>query len=170
MAIEVGADSVWRGLKVPEINGLSSTYFLRLQLTDANGVVRDINWYWLSAKGDVLDWGKSKWFVTPETGYADYSGLGALGKTELKMVAGAAEKRGDSTVHEVTLTNTGHVVAFQVHLRALKGKSGDDILPVIFSDNYIELAPGESRTMRCEYADEDAGGEKAYFVVEGWNL
>jgi exo-1,4-beta-D-glucosaminidase len=55
-------------------------------------------------------------------------------------------------------------------LRALKGKTGDDILPVIFSDNYIELAPGESRTIRCEYADEDAGGEKAYFVVEGWNL
>src|SRR5580658_5858591 len=89
MAVEVGADSVWRSLKVPEINGLSSTYFLRLQLTDANGVVRDINWYWLSAKGDVLDFGKSKWYVTPEKGYADYSGLETLGKTVVKMEAGA---------------------------------------------------------------------------------
>jgi exo-1,4-beta-D-glucosaminidase len=170
MAVEAGADSVWRGLKVPEISGLSSTYFLRLQLTDANGVVRDINWYWLSAKGDVLNWSKSKWYVTPETGYADYSGLETLGKTELKMVAGAVEKRGDSTVHEVTITNTGKVVAFQVHLRALKGKGGDDILPVIFSDNYIELAPGESRSIICKYVNGDAGAEKAYFVLEGWNL
>ena len=169
MAVEVGADSVWRSLKVPEINGLSSTSFLRLQLTDANGVVRDINWYWLSAKEDVLDWRKSKWFVTPETGYADYSALETLGKTEVKMAAGAGIKSGDSTVHEVTITNTGKVVAFQVHLRALKGKAGDDILPVIFSDNYLELAPGESRVITCKYADEDAGGVRAYFLVSAWN-
>jgi exo-1,4-beta-D-glucosaminidase len=86
------------------------------------------------------------------------------------MEAGAAAKRGDSTVHELTITNTGRVVAFQVHLRALKGKSGDDILPVIFSDNYIELAPGERRVITCKYADRDAGGVGAYFVMEGWNL
>jgi len=170
MAVEAGADSVWRGLKVPEIEGLSSTYFLRLQLTDANGVVRDINWYWLPAKGDVLDFSKSKWFVTPETAYADYSGLQTLGKTVVKMETGAAEKLGDSTMHAVTITNTGKVVAFQVHLRALKGKGGDDILPVIFSDNYLELAPGESRVITCKYADQDAGGVKAYIVIEGWNL
>ncbi|HEV3412862.1 MAG TPA: glycoside hydrolase family 2 protein [Puia sp.] len=169
MKAEVEADSIWRGPVVPAIDGLSSTYFLRLQLTDGGGVVRDINWYWLSAKGDVLDWSKSKWFVTPETGYADYSALGSLGKTVLKMLAGAGVKKGDSTVHEVTITNMGKVVAFQVHLRALKGKSGDDILPVIFSDNYFELAPGESRVISCKYAHEDAGGVGAFFVVEGWN-
>jgi exo-1,4-beta-D-glucosaminidase len=169
MAVEVGADSVWRSLKVPGINGLSSTYFLRLQLTDIGGVVRDINWYWLSAKGDVLDWSKSKWYVTPETGYADYSALETLGKTVVKMEAGEGVKRGDSTVHQVTITNTGKVVAFQVHLRALKGKAGDDILPVIFSDNYIELAPGESRMITCRYADRDADGAKAFFLVSGWN-
>jgi exo-1,4-beta-D-glucosaminidase len=170
MAVEVGADSVWRSLKVPEINGLSSTYFLRLQLTDAGGIVRSINWYWLSSKGDVLDWKKSKWFVTPESSYADYSALQGLGKTTIHMVTSEGLKEGDSTVHEVTITNTGKRVAFQVHLRALKGKTGDDILPVIFSDNYLELAPGESRTIKCSYADRDADGVAAYFMVEGWNM
>lgn len=170
MAVEVGADSVWRGLAVPAIDGLSSTYFLRLQLTDAGGVVRDINWYWLSSKPDVLDWKKSKWFMTPETSYTDYSALRTLGKTEVKLAVGAAVAKGDSTMHEVTVTNTGKVVAFQVHLRALKGKTGDDILPVIFSDNYLELAPGESRTIRCIYNDRDADGAAAHFVLEGWNI
>jgi exo-1,4-beta-D-glucosaminidase len=170
MAVEVGADSVWRSLKVPEINGLSSTYFLRLQLTDAGGIVRSINWYWLSSKGDVLDWKKSKWFVTPESSYADYSALGTLGKTKLRVAVSDGLKKGDSTVHEMTITNTGRVVAFQVHLRALKGKTGDDILPVIFSDNYLELAPGEARTIMCSYADRDADGVAAYFMVEGWNV
>jgi exo-1,4-beta-D-glucosaminidase len=54
-------------------------------------------------------------------------------------------------------------------LRALKGKAGDDILPVIFSDNYIELAPGESRMITCKYADRDADGMGAFFVVSAWN-
>ena len=167
--VTVETDSVWHGPKIPAIDGLSSTYFLRLQLTDASGAVRDINWYWLSTKGDVLDWKKSQWYVTPESSYTDYSALGSMAKTEVRLAVGAAVAKGDSTAHAVTLTNTGKVVAFQVHLRALKGRDGDDILPVIFSDNYIELAPGESRVIYCKYAKEDAGDAAAHFVVEGWN-
>jgi exo-1,4-beta-D-glucosaminidase len=170
VAAEVEPDSVWRGLPLPAIDGLSSTYFLRLELVDSKGVARSINWYWLSTKGDELNWRRSKWFMTPQTGYADYSALQSLGKTALKMMASAGAAKGDSTVHEITLTNTGRVVAFQVHLRALKGRSGDDILPVIFSDNYLELAPGETRPIRCIYDNKDADGAKPYFLVSGWNV
>jgi len=67
-------------------------------------------------------------------------------------------------------TNTGKIVAFQLHLRALKGKTGDDILPVIFSDNYFELAPGETRTIHCTYADRDAEGAQPFFLVSAWNI
>ena len=168
--VAIEADSVWRGIPVPVIDGLSSTYFLKLKLVDGGGAVRDINWYWLSSKPDILDWSKSKWFITPESSYTDYSALGALSKTAVRYEVGASEFKGDSTVHEVTFTNAGKAVAFQVHLRALKGINGDDILPVIFSDNYLELAPGESRRIRCTYANRDADGAKAHFVVEGWNV
>ncbi|HEX3385083.1 MAG TPA: hypothetical protein VHS53_07850, partial [Mucilaginibacter sp.] len=58
----------------------------------------------------------------------------------------------------------------QVHIRALKGKGGDDILPVIFSDNYIELAPGEKRVIKCSYATKDANGAAPYFQTSAWNL
>ena len=57
-----------------------------------------------------------------------------------------------------------------MHLRALKGQRGDDILPVIFSDNYIELAPGESRVIRVTYANKDAEGSLPYFLTSAWNL
>ena len=70
----------------------------------------------------------------------------------------------------VTIKNTGSAVAFFVHLRALKGQGGDDILPVIFSDNYIELAPGERRVIRCSYANKDANGMIPYFLTSAWNL
>lgn len=107
--------------------------------------------------------------MTPETSYTDYTGLKDMGKTALK-VSYYTDKAADSTYHAVTIINTGKTVAFQVHLRALKGKDGDDILPVIFSDNYIELAPGESRVIRCSYANKDAGGATPYFVTSAWNL
>ncbi|HEV9037106.1 MAG TPA: hypothetical protein VGQ51_10815, partial [Puia sp.] len=68
--LSVEPDSVWLGLDVPAIAGLSPTYFLRLELKDEIGKVKDINWYWLSARGDELDWKTSKWFVTPEKAYA----------------------------------------------------------------------------------------------------
>ena len=166
----VGPDSIWLGPEVPAIAGLSSTYFLRLELTDDKGTVKDINWYWLSTKGDELNWKKSTWFMTPQAGYADYSALRTLGNTALKMSQTGVAATADSSTHEITIINTGKVVAFQVHLRALKGVGGDDILPVIFSDNYLELAPGESRTIRCSYANRDADGARPHFVVTAWNM
>lgn len=168
--VSVEADSVWLGPEVPAIAGLSSTYFLRLQLSDDRGAVKDINWYWLSTRGDELNWKKSTWFFTPQKEFADYSALQTLGKTALKMTTSPGAAKGDSTVHEISIANTGKFVAFQVHVRALKGKDGDDVLPVIFSDNYFELAPGERRTILCRYAGRDAGGAKSYFTVTGWNV
>ena len=168
-SVDVDADGTAKCFALPAAGEFSDTYFLRLQLFDNGGNVKSINWYWLSKKGDVLNWKKSKWYMTPETSYTDYTGLKDMGKTALK-VSYYTDKAADSTYHAVTIINTGKTVAFQVHLRALKGKDGDDILPVIFSDNYIELAPGESRVIRCSYANKDAGGATPYFVTSAWNL
>jgi hypothetical protein len=46
----------------------------------------------------------------------------------------------------------------------LKEKNSDDILPVIFSDNYISLAPGESRTIECSYENKDAGNGVPLYI------
>jgi exo-1,4-beta-D-glucosaminidase len=73
-------------------------------------------------------------------------------------------------VHAVTITNTGKAVAFFVHVRVLKEKNSDDILPVIFSDNYISLAPGESWTVECSYENKDAGNNTPYILTTAWNI
>jgi exo-1,4-beta-D-glucosaminidase len=157
------------------IDGLSDTWFLRLELMDvsgkedANGKVQSINWYWLSKKVDTLNWKKSNWYTTPETSYADYSALQDLPRTTVD-VHHSRLTSGDSAIHELKITNTGKAVAFFVHLRVLNGKGGDDILPVIFGDNYLLLAPGETRTVRCTYRASDAGGAAPYFLLSGWNL
>ncbi|HTI60432.1 glycoside hydrolase family 2 protein [Mucilaginibacter sp.] len=167
--VDVDADGTAKCFALPAASEFSDTYFLRLQLTDDKGTVHSVNWYWLSKKGDVLNWKKSKWYTTPETSYTDYTALQSLGKTSLK-VSYYTDKKADSTYQAVTIANTGKTVAFQVHLRALKGQRGDDILPVIFSDNYIELAPGESRVIRVSYANKDAKGTMPYLLTTAWNL
>ena len=166
----VEPDSIVQCFDLSTLNDLPGIYFLRLQLTDAQGEVKSINWYWLSKKADVLDWKKSTWYMTPETAYTDYSALQNLGKTRLKITVTGAMATRDSSAHELTITNTGNTVAFQVHLRALNGRKGDDILPLIFSDNYFELAPGETRTIRCAYANRDAASTTPFFQVTAWNL
>ena len=125
--------------------------------------------------------------MTPQTAYADYTGLEDLNKTTLEIHRSSRsikEAEGDSVRHTVKITNTGSVVAFQVRLRATvrdkEGKPGMDVLPAIYSDNYIELAPGEARILTCTYAVKDFeaseqlpainGDRKAMMEVSGWNL
>jgi len=40
----------------------------------------------------------------------------------------------------------------------LKGTDGEQILPVIYEDNYFALMPGEQRTVSISYREEDARG------------
>lgn len=152
----VEPDSIVQCFDLSTLDDLPTTYFLRLRLTNAQGATQSINWYWLSKKADVLDWKKSTWYMTPQTEYTDYSALQTLGKTRLKVTVTGGGTTRDSSARKLTITNRGGTVAFQVHLRALTGPKGDDILPLVFSDNYFELAPGETRIIRVSYANRDA--------------
>jgi len=40
-----------------------------------------------------------------------------------------------------------------VRVKAVREKTGDRILPAIYSDNYVALMPGEKRVIRTELAD-----------------
>jgi len=169
VATEVAGDGTKECFLLPKINGLSSAYFLRLELKDAAGSVKSINWYWLSNKNDELNWKKSTWYYTPESSFADYTALQTMPATTLS-VHHATSKTEGTTSHKITITNTGKSVAFFVHLRALKEKDQDDILPVIFEDNYLSLAPGETRTIECSYENRYAGNGTPYILVSGMNL
>ena len=165
LTTDVGEDSAKVCFALPDtITGLSGTYFLRLELKDARGTVHSINWYWLSTKGDTLNWRRSNWYTTPESAYADYSGLWSMPRTTIEVRSTRLESGGDSTAYAISVTNTGKAVAFFAHIRALRG--GEDILPVIFEDNYLSLAPGETRVIRCSYK----GKAQAEFLVSAWNI
>ena len=67
--LNAAADSTNKALAIPEVQGLSPTYFLRLTLADANGKVVGSNFYWLSTKPEVIDWEKSNWYTTPTASF-----------------------------------------------------------------------------------------------------
>ena len=165
----VDGDGTKECFVLPPPDAFNNVYFVRLELMDAAGNLKSINWYWLSGKKDELNWKKSKWYYTPESSFADFSALKSLPATSLS-VHHTTSKTETGTIHKITVTNTGKSVAFFVHLRALKEKDGDDVLPVIFEDNYLILAPGESRSIECSYENRYAGKDAAYILVNGWNI
>jgi exo-1,4-beta-D-glucosaminidase len=167
--VSVAEDGIKRCFALPEIKGLSDAYFLRLQLDEAGGKTASINWYWLSTQEDKLDWNKSNWYYSPQKEYADFSTLQNMPATTLK-VDQDVQSNTTGTSANITVTNTGTAVAFFVHIRVLKGKDHDDILPIFFDDNYFSLAPGESRKIDCRYNNKDAEGNAPYFLVTAWNL
>jgi len=166
---DVDEDGIKKCFVISPIENLSGVYFLRLSLKDSKQKMRSINWYWLSQKPDELTWKNSKWYYTPQFGFTDFTALKDLPATTLNVNYSTAKKE-NNTTHTITITNTGKVVAFFVHVRVLKEKKADDILPVIFSDNYISLAPGESRTIECSYENKDAGKGAPYILITAWNL
>jgi beta-mannosidase len=56
------------------------------------------------------------------------------------------------------------------HLQLRHQRSGERVLPVYYSDNYISLLPNETRTIAMEAATSDLKGEDALVVVDGWNV
>ncbi|MEU5691322.1 exo-beta-D-glucosaminidase [Actinosynnema sp. NPDC020468] len=145
--------------------GAGGTYFARLLLKDSTGRVVDRNVYWLSTRADTLDYTGSTWYHTPQSGYADLSGVRSL--PEASVAVGVASSGG---VTEVTLRNTGGGVAFFVRATVRKGVGGAEVLPTDWSDNYVTLWPGETLTLRATYRPSDLAGARPTVDVEGVNL
>ena len=168
-ALDAVADSTAKAFELPQIEGLSPAYFLDLRVTDGSGQLVGSNFYWLSTKPETLDWAKSNWYMTPTTSYADYTALAQLPKVKLK-VSSRSETRGEDAVTRVTVENPGKAVAFFVRLKLDMGKGGEEILPVVWQDNYVSLLPGEKREITATYRAGALGTAKPEIEISGWNV
>jgi len=169
VSLDALADSTAKVFEIPQIAGLSTTYFLDLRVTDGDGKLVGSNFYWLSTKAETLDWAKSNWYTTPTASYADYTGLTQLPKVKLN-VSSRSEAQGEEAVTHVTIENSSKTLAFFVRLKLEKGKGGDEILPVVWQDNYVSLLPGEKREITATYRASALGKAKPDVEVSGWNV
>jgi len=84
-------------------------------------------------------------------------------------VSDHSEKKGEDEVTHVTIENPSKNLAFFVRLKVDKGKGGDEILPVLWEDNYVSLLPGEKREITATYRASGLGAAQPSIEVKGWN-
>jgi exo-1,4-beta-D-glucosaminidase len=168
-SVDAAADSTAKIFTLPDVSGLSNTYFLVLKLTDSAGRLVGSNFYWLSTKPETLDWAKSTWWMTPTASYADFTAISQLPKVKLK-ITDRTERKGEDAVTRVMIENPSKSFAFFVRLKVDKGAKGEEILPVVWEDNYISLLPGERREITASYRASELGTAKASVEVSGWNV
>ena len=167
--VDAAADSTAKIFTLPDVSGLSNTYFLVLRLEDSTGKQVGSNFYWLSTKPEVIDWAKSTWWMTPTASYADFTAISQLPKVKLKMTD-RTERKGEESITHVTIENPSKSLAFFVRLKVDKGAKGEEILPVVWEDNYISLLPGEKREITASYRASELGASKPMVEVSGWNV
>jgi exo-1,4-beta-D-glucosaminidase len=85
-------------------------------------------------------------------------------------VSTRTEHQGDDLVTYVTVENPSRNLAFFVRLKVDRGANGDEILPVVWEDNYISLLPGEKREVTATYSAKDLGTAEPKVEVSGWNV
>ncbi len=148
--VDSNEDSMVPAIHIEYPAGLSAVHFLRLRLTRGSEVISD-NFYW---RGTQL---------------YDYRALRGLPKVKLEAETKVSQN-GNTWRLTTELRNTSKSPALMVRLKPVREKTGDRILPVLVSDNYVALMPGEHRTITMELDNADTRGERPRVVVEGFNI
>ncbi len=129
---------------------LSAVHFVKVELRDKSGQLLSSNFYW-RAQPDQPD---------------DLTSLNQMPMVTLRATA----VREGNQIH-VTLSNPTAHVALMAHIQ-LRSKSGERVLPIYYSDNYVSLVPGESKTITidAELGDDKDLVQDAVIAVDGWNV
>jgi exo-1,4-beta-D-glucosaminidase len=167
--VSVGAYTSIKILETPSMEGLSTVYFMDLELKDASENLLSSNFYWLSTKEDILDGEGSTWFYTPNKAFADFTGLKDLQDVQIEA-AHQFEDLGEEMEIRVTLQNPSDRIAFFIDMNVYRAESGHSVLPIFWDDNFISLLPGETRESRARFLKEDLRGETPAFRLSGWNV
>jgi len=132
---------------------LSPVHFVKLELRDSAGKMVSENFYW-RAQPEHQD---------------DLTALGDMPVVKLEAKV-ARRDVGGRSFFDVTLTNPGTQIALMAHVQLRGKKSGERVLPIYASDNYVSLIGGETKTITLDAAAVDLKGEDGLAVVDGWNV
>jgi exo-1,4-beta-D-glucosaminidase len=166
--VEAAADSAQRVLSIPEslYQGSDRILFVDLTLANASGNLVSRNFYWVPTTLTTFDWQKTDYTHTPAVRHEDLTALTSL--TPSKVTARAEiETTPRGRELRLHLNNSSVELAFQISA-ALRTPSGGLIAPVFWSDNWIELLPGESRSLTALLPDAASVG--SIVQISGWNI
>lgn len=131
---------------------LSAVHFVKETLLNASNVVLSENFYW-RAQPEHED---------------NFQALNTLPEAAVEIKAVKKFVKGKCLLN-VSLHNTASVVALMTHLQLRQADALTRVLPVYYSDNYVSLLPGETRTLTIEAALAHSGNDPV-LMVDGWNV
>jgi exo-1,4-beta-D-glucosaminidase len=166
---DIPENSALKVIDMPAIEGLSTTYFLDLRLKDDNGNEIANNFYWLSTKDDVPDFGRTTWYWTPNSQHADLTAISSMPETGIDFSYSAREN--DGKIHfTADLKNPSDRIAFFIEVQIVNRRNNEPVLPVYWNDNYISLQPGETRRIEG-YVDKGSQRTRDLVVtMQGLNV
>jgi exo-1,4-beta-D-glucosaminidase len=162
-------ESMQELLTLPDLPGITGTYFLDLRLFDSDAAQIASNFYWLSTKPDILDYEAKvvPWeYYTPSKQFADFTLLNSLAPATVE-VRHDLRTENDGNILSVELKNTGGSIAFGIELNAVDANTGACIIPVFWQDNYITLLPAESKTVEVAF---NKTVSNVSLNIDGWNI
>jgi hypothetical protein len=148
--LDSAEDSVAEAIPLEFPASLSPVHFIRLRLTRGGAVVSE-NFYLRGTEAN------------------NFTAIRTLPKVRVAATTKSA-RQGSTWLLTTELHNTSRQPALMVRVKAVREKSGDRILPALYSDNYVALMPGERRTVRTEIENADTRGEAPRIAVEGFNI
>lgn len=149
--VSVEENSYKEVFTVPQINNITPVYFVRLELLDNKGNVVSDNFYWRSASENE-----------------NYSALAKLKDVKLNVSYKTEEKDGEYSL-TVSVKNKTKQLAFLNRLAVIKKDSNEEVLPTIWSDNFLTLMPGEEKTVKTRFRKKDLNGSK-FMIVHDNNM
>lgn len=158
-------------IKVDSIAGKLHQGVTFLVLTiEQNGKTVANNTYWISSKPDEMDWSRAteKWFYTPQSNFADYSVLRTIDTVSLDATQKTCSAKNFVSI-EVILKNTTSKISFFNELMIISREDTQPVLPVIWSDNYITLIPGETRKVTAKINLSDLKQHSPIVQLRGIN-
>jgi len=135
--------------QLPEINGLTPVYFVKLILKDSNNKIVSDNFYWFSSANAITD----------------LSDITRLEKVSLD-IGNELMYEGDEGVMKVTVKNPTGKLAFFKRLMVTKGEGGDEVWPSFWSDNFFSLLPGEEKVVTVRFARKNLEGKEPVLVID----
>jgi exo-1,4-beta-D-glucosaminidase len=166
--LRVEPDAAERVFTIPEAlySGSDRLFFIDLRLTDHSGRIVSRNFYWVPGTLTTFDWERTDYTRTPAARHEDMTALASLPPAQVES---HAEIRQTAQGREivVSLSNRSTTLAFQLRA-AVRTAAGELIAPVFWSDNWIELTPGESTTLRAQLPDPITANPVV--LVDGWNV
>jgi uncharacterized membrane protein len=103
------------------------------------------------------------WWAKEESTLREMNNLPSVRLTGTANVTHSGDERKTS----IKLENSGTVPALLVKLTLQDAATGARILPAYYSENYVSLLPGETRTVTIAFP---AGDSKPAVTLRGWNL